>query len=565
MIEIIRTMMRQIVPLVVALLGLASPSRGDEDAPPIQVFVAIIGVGIGGLSAANEFQRAGMDDWVLLEAKNRLGGRFLTVFMKSEKGCPDRGCPIEIGQRYVQGIQGNPLYDLAKDIGFRMHQVNWNKMIVFDENTIEVKRPPFMEWEKAFTCAEELGDQLNQDPNAKTVIDGQFLLEQCGWKNETAVKNALQWLEMEFEYGCAPDQFAAYAFPEYTYVDFRPFDYFGDDADGFGKFISHLEDGLKPGKIRTGDKGTVTNIDTEMTQECPMDWFKLTTKNGKICAQYVISTIPFGAMKDKIGDFFPNVPENWNAVVEKFKMGNYHNTYLKFKKKFWQDTEFILSAKTGEPLDEPVFGFRPYDTGHPVRYWPGSNILQINTGGDEAKYFDELCLHNPEKLKEIIMKRLKSIYAEESIEIMDDPDDSFVCTWWSQDPLTGGAWFQYGHTATPADYNQFFKPQGNMFLSGEASCRNYYGFGHGALLAGWRDANKILQSMNDDSGTSYKVVPESRCEVGAVFRDRPMKPPSSKYFRTGNNGVGSNNPNKNSGGVSNNPNKKNAGNMNVRR
>jgi len=153
------------------------------------------------LAAAREFELADFNDWMLLEASDHLGGRILTNKETYN------GIPVEIGQRYIQEIQRNPLYDLAREIGFRMHPVNWNKVVVYDENVKEVKKPPFTEWDKAFGCAEELGKVLNQDKD-DYVIDGREVLAQCGWEDETntPVRDAIAWLDMEFEYGCNPDE-----------------------------------------------------------------------------------------------------------------------------------------------------------------------------------------------------------------------------------------------------------------------------------------------------------------------------------------------------------------------
>src|SRR3954471_7464567 len=46
----------------------------SESRPPREVEVAIVGAGFGGLGAAIQLQRAGVDDVVLLERSNDVGG-----------------------------------------------------------------------------------------------------------------------------------------------------------------------------------------------------------------------------------------------------------------------------------------------------------------------------------------------------------------------------------------------------------------------------------------------------------------------------------------------------------
>jgi len=188
-------------------------------------------------------------------------------------------------------------------------------------------------------------------------------------------------------------------------------------------------------------------------------------------------------------------------------------------------------------LTLPSFGFLSQQ-GHPVHYWPGSNILQANAGGDDADYFDSLCATEPDALKDIILTRLNElfdIYSDEEITLEDD----IVCTWWSASDSFRGAWFQYGETATLADYQRLFERQGNLLFSGEANCRRYYGFYHGALLAGWRDANIVLDEINalyNDgpcNGGPCNVAHEERCE--ALPENNGNAVPRSRRFRGGGN------------------------------
>jgi len=65
----------------------------------------VIGGGISGLSAASHLAKNGFNDFKLLEARNRLGGRIATMQLGGSK--------IELGAHWIHGILGNPLYELA--------------------------------------------------------------------------------------------------------------------------------------------------------------------------------------------------------------------------------------------------------------------------------------------------------------------------------------------------------------------------------------------------------------------------------------------------------------------
>jgi len=67
--------------------------------------VVVIGAGISGLSAAEALRQLGYDV-VVLEAKDRIGGRIWTV--DSEAG------PLDLGASWIHGIKNNPIYVLTE-------------------------------------------------------------------------------------------------------------------------------------------------------------------------------------------------------------------------------------------------------------------------------------------------------------------------------------------------------------------------------------------------------------------------------------------------------------------
>ncbi|CAM9423377.1 unnamed protein product, partial [Discosporangium mesarthrocarpum] len=73
--------------------------------------VLVIGAGLAGLSAARELAHKGYEV-VVLEARDRCGGRINT----SNLG----GVPVDLGAAFIHGIDGNPVADLARDLGLTL-------------------------------------------------------------------------------------------------------------------------------------------------------------------------------------------------------------------------------------------------------------------------------------------------------------------------------------------------------------------------------------------------------------------------------------------------------------
>ncbi|ESO03800.1 hypothetical protein HELRODRAFT_191961 [Helobdella robusta] len=71
--------------------------------------VVVIGGGLAGISAAKTLIQNGVQDVLLIEAKDRLGGRVHTIIH-------DDGGPLELGAQWIHGEKGNDIADLAKQI-----------------------------------------------------------------------------------------------------------------------------------------------------------------------------------------------------------------------------------------------------------------------------------------------------------------------------------------------------------------------------------------------------------------------------------------------------------------
>lgn len=67
--------------------------------------VIIIGAGIAGLAAANALLANGINDFKILEARNRIGGRIISIELGTQR--------IELGANWIHGVLGNPIFELA--------------------------------------------------------------------------------------------------------------------------------------------------------------------------------------------------------------------------------------------------------------------------------------------------------------------------------------------------------------------------------------------------------------------------------------------------------------------
>lgn len=57
----------------------------QQQQQPLKVKVLIIGAGMAGLSAANHFLHNGCNDFRILEARSRIGGRIISIPLRSQR------------------------------------------------------------------------------------------------------------------------------------------------------------------------------------------------------------------------------------------------------------------------------------------------------------------------------------------------------------------------------------------------------------------------------------------------------------------------------------------------
>jgi spermine oxidase len=77
-----------------------------KDASNKKYQVIIIGAGAAGLSAANSLVKNGIKDFKIIEARNRIGGRILSIDMGAK-------AKVELGANWIHGVLGNPIFELA--------------------------------------------------------------------------------------------------------------------------------------------------------------------------------------------------------------------------------------------------------------------------------------------------------------------------------------------------------------------------------------------------------------------------------------------------------------------
>ena len=117
---ILAAQLRVLALCALAIPALAVPTPSPASSPPSCSGasckqVLILGGGVAGVIAARELTDEGITDFVIVEARDELGGRMHSTSF----GAPGRQLTVELGANWIQGTQegngpANPIFVLGR-------------------------------------------------------------------------------------------------------------------------------------------------------------------------------------------------------------------------------------------------------------------------------------------------------------------------------------------------------------------------------------------------------------------------------------------------------------------
>lgn len=111
-----------------------------------EVKLIIIGAGVSGLAAANHLIKNNFTNFLILEGRNRIGGRVIGIPIGTHK--------IELGANWIHGVLGNPIFEFAMAHGL-IDIVNIpkpHKIIAATEKGTFAPFPILQEIYEAYVC-----------------------------------------------------------------------------------------------------------------------------------------------------------------------------------------------------------------------------------------------------------------------------------------------------------------------------------------------------------------------------------------------------------------------------
>ncbi|NWY19135.1 PAOX oxidase, partial [Aphelocoma coerulescens] len=219
-------------------------------------------------------------------------------------------------------------------------------------------------------------------------------------------------------------------------------------------------------------------------------------------ADHVIVTVPLGFLKEHHQEFFqPPLPERKARAIRHLGFGTTNKIFLEFEQPFWEPQQQLLEVvwEDESPLGEPsadleanwfkkLIGFvvlqPPEQHGH---------VLCGFIAGKEAEHMETL---SDAEVLSAMTHVLRTMTGNPSLPA----PRSVLRSRWHSAPYTRGSYSYVAVGSSGEDIDVLAQPLPEdprdprplqLLFAGEATYRVFYSTTHGALLSGWREAERL--------------------------------------------------------------------------
>jgi polyamine oxidase len=423
--------------------------------------VVVVGAGIAGLTAANALTHAGVEV-VVLEARDRIGGRLLTVDLG--------GSAVDLGGAWIHTPDGNPLSALADLLGVTRTPVDFleDALLIDAEGTSAALAPilpttdAFYEWldreRGAIGTGLSLADAIDHFVSASDPHDP---------RRSALTRQFLRAL-VAAEDAWPPEQVSARDYPPNT-LEYGGSS-LGDFPDGgYRQILDALAEGLD---VRTSQPVREIAVGHQGVGVL------LGGGSQILEGSHVIVTAPLGVLKDADAiRFVPELPPDRRGAIDRLGFGRFEKVILRFDDAFWGGTAPLAILPDGETSDWLVC--------FELNAFTRAPLLVAFAVGPAA----ELVLER--SVEQRVSEVLDLVRACTSID--PPPPADVVASEWTNDAYSRGAYSFVRLGSSREDLDRLGEPiDGRLLFAGEATGSARAGFADGAMGTGIREAKRLL-------------------------------------------------------------------------
>ncbi|XP_054839668.1 peroxisomal N(1)-acetyl-spermine/spermidine oxidase [Eublepharis macularius] len=513
--------------------GGGRPSRGAPASPPR---VLIVGAGVAGLGAALRLRRASrrFADLRLLEASGRVGGRIRSAKLGNKV--------VEMGAHWIHGpSRENPVFRLAGEYGLldegamseENQQVDIGGHLVLPSvcysSQGQVVSPGLLDSMGVLflTLLEETRGFLHAaDVPVPSV--GEYLKEAIAqqvkeWSEDEATKRLkLAILNMYLKVECcvsgthSMDLVALGPFGEYATLPGLDCT-FPNGYEGLTERMRALlpEDCVLFNKVVTTVRWGGSFVEPITGRLFPVQ--VECEDRETFLADHVLLTIPLGVLKEQQEALFcPPLPPQKVAAIRHLGFGTNNKIFLEFERPFWepdcQVVEMVWEAESPlaePPADLPAAWFQKigaFVVLHPPERY--GHILCGFIAGKEAEFMETLTDAE-------VLADLTQVFRRVTGNPQLAPPKNILRSSWHSEPYTRGSYSYVAVGSCGDDIDALARPlpeegsdlkPSQILFAGEATHRTFYSTTHGALLSGWREADRLIHLY--DGSESQRCAPK---------------------------------------------------------
>jgi monoamine oxidase len=412
---------------------------------PAEVDVAVVGAGAAGIGAVRRLLEAGGVEVLVLEARNRVGGRVNTI--------APAGFPLDRGAEWLHSADRNPLSPIAQRLGFSVHRrpPEWSSRLSRSGETPEAEADWLAAREHQVLARRKAALEPDDRPLASTLEPGgrwnQLLDATSTWAN-----------------GAELDRVSLKDYVRYdensTGINWRL-------GEGYGRLFEKLAEGL-PIALET----PVTRIDHSGPA------IRLETARGAVTAGRVIVSVPTSILAAEIIRFNPPLPDKLAAAAG-LPLGVDDKLFIaldgKWAAEFGQDGSLLGATNRRETMSYQV---RPLNRPAIYCFFGGRFAAALERQGEAAMFAfaaDELANISGSAIRRHI--------------------SPLAATAWQQDPWSRGS-YSYALPGHADDRALLAAPVNDrLFFAGEATSLTDFSTAHGAYMSGLAAAEAALASL----------------------------------------------------------------------
>jgi monoamine oxidase len=407
-----------------------------------EVDVAVVGAGAAGIGAARRLLEAGSVSIVMLEARNRVGGRVHTI--------APAGFPLDRGAEWLHSADRNPLSPIAERLGFSIHRrpPEWTSRLRRSGVTIEAEADWLATREAQARARRVAAAEPVDCPLSSLLVPG------CRW-------NELLDATSTWGNGAELDRVSVKDYVRYedSGTNWRL-------REGYGRLFETLAKDL-PVEL----EAAVSRVDHSGRK------IQLETTRGTVTASRTIVTVPTSIVAAERLRFDPILPEKVEAAAG-LPLGVDNKLFISLSGQLpgIEGGAYLIGSTTSRQTMS--YQVRPFDRPAIYCFFGGRFAAELEREGQGAMF---------------------SFAAGELVRLFGSDVRHqlapLASSAWLADPWSRGS-YSYALPGHADDRAVLAAPvDDRLFFAGEATSPNFFSTAHGAYISGITAAEAALASL----------------------------------------------------------------------